>query len=74
MTFETTEKDISITFAKLTITCNGGKYSTITIFSYFKSKTVTAMNRVREKEKYSDTDALDINGKLNLKLRTLTRT
>ena len=57
MTFETTENDISITFVKLTITCNGGEYSTITIFPYFKSKTITVMNRIREKEKHSDIDA-----------------
>ena len=59
MRLENTEKDISITFEKLAITATGGDHckTLTTIFSHLKSKTLVAMNKIREKERRPDIDA-----------------
>ena len=60
MALEATEKDISIAFEKLAITSNGGDHckTPTTIFSHFKSKIPAAIDKIRQKKKRSDIDAI----------------
>ena len=59
MALETTEKDISIAFEKLAITSNGRDHcnTPTTIFSYFKSTVLAAIDEIRQKKRRPDSDA-----------------
>ena len=60
MGLEATEKNISITFEKLAITLNGGDHCKIptTIFSYFKSKILAAIDEIRQEKRRPDIEAI----------------
>ena len=60
MALETTEKDISIAFEKLAITSKDGDHckTPTTIFSYFKSKILAAIDDIRQKKRRPDIDAI----------------
>ena len=60
MALEATEKDVSCAFEKLAITSNGGDHckAPTTIFYYFKSKILAAIDEERQKKRHPDIDAI----------------
>ena len=60
MPLETTEKDSSIGFKKLAIRSKGEDHckTRSTIFSHFESKTLAAIDEIREKKRGPDIDAI----------------